>query len=236
MRGKLRKKKTVVSPLEKEKKNPQPLKPEESPVFVEKLDEETIKNLPVIQDLNLKFTTLTEAVSGSLTEVNKRFEGYDIQAKDTNEKITALGQAVSILNDEFSQFIKTLQAKLATISASPDTVTPRTSIVSSEKVDLEKPPATEQPPISAGDKILQWANLLAGLATSGQPSGGGGGGANATDLLKLVLELQDNAEDRALKRLDTSIKSITLIANLLTGKKLETTEEVKSEVPKGSHL
>lgn len=214
--------------MEKEKK-PQPIKaPIEPPVITEKLNEEAIKNLPVIQDLNLKFTALAEAVSGSLTEVNKKFEGYDVQAKDTNEKITALGKAVSILNDEFSNFMKTLQVKLASapVAPGPDNTPPGTSVVSSERVSLEKaaPATAETAPPSTGDKIYQWANLLATLAGSAQPSGGGG--ASATDLLKLLLELQDKAEERALKRQETSVKSIAMIANLLTGKRMEILEEV----------
>ena len=218
--------------MEKEKK-PQPIKSEEPPVIVEKSNEEAIKNLPVIQDLNLKVTALAEAVSGSFAEVNKKFESYDVQAKDTNEKITALGQAVSILNDEFSKFMETLQAKLAGAPPIPggDNTPPGTSIVSSKRVGLEKPPATEpEPPTSTGDKLLQWANLLAGLAGSGKTEGGGGGGVNATDLLKLVLQLQDNAEERALKRTESSIKNIAAIANLLIGKKVELPmETTKSE-------
>ena len=43
----------------------------------------------------------------------------------------------------------------------------------------------------------------------------------ATSLLELVLKLQDNAEERALKRTESSIKNIAAIANLLMGKKVE---------------
>jgi hypothetical protein len=218
---------------EKEKKNLQPPKLAEPPKVKETINEEAIKNFPIIQDLNIKITALAEALSGSLTEVNKKFESYDIQIKDTNEKITALGQAVSVLNEEFSNFMKDLQAKLAPppAIAEGDNTPPGTSIVSSKRVEIEKPSVAESPPAPAttGDKLLQWANLLAGLASSGAPSSGGG--ANATDLLKLVLQLQDNAEERALKRLDTSIKSITMIANLLTGKKIEVPEETKAPIP-----
>ena len=233
MKGRMRKEKkeTVVSALEKEKK-PQPIKSEEPPVVVEKPNEEAIKNLPIIQDLNLKVTALAEALSGSFAEVNIKFESYDVQTKDTNKKITALGQAVSILNDEFSKFMETLQAKLASAPPIPggDNTPPGTSIVSSKRVGLEKPLATEpEPPPSTGDKLLQWANLLAGLAGSGQPATSGGG-TNATDLLKLVLQLQDNAEERALKRTESSIKNIAAIANLLMGKKIELPlETTKSE-------
>ena len=217
----------MALPLDKKKK-PQPIKTEEPPIIVkEKPSEELIKNLPVIQDLNIKVVALAEAFSGSLTEVNKKFEGYDVQARDTNEKITTLGQAVSILNNEFSKLVGTLQAKFATIPASPgENTPPGTSVVSSERVSLEKPPVAESPPPSTGDKLYQWANLLASLAGSGQPSGGGGSGVGATDLLKLVLELQDKAEERALKRQETSVKSIAMIANLLTGKRKEILEEI----------
>ena len=213
-------------PLVREKK-PQPSKPKEPPVILKKPDEEEIKDL-LIQDLNLKVTTLAEALSGSLTEVNKKFESYDVQVKDTNEKITALGQAVSILNDEFSKFMETLQAKLAPTSVPSGNTPPGTTVISSERASPENPPvATEQPPASTGDKLFQWANLLSSLAGPSQPSGGGG--ANANELLQLVLKLQDNAEERALKRLDTSIKSITTIASLFTGKKVEVPEEIKTE-------
>ena len=226
--------------MDKEKKKPQPIKPEEPPVIVEKPNEEAIKNFPIIQDLNLKVTTLAEALSGSFAEVNKKFEGYDIQVKDTNEKITALGQAVSILNDEFSKFMETLQAKLAGASTAPgaDNTPPGTSIVSSKRVGLEKPPITEEPPPSTGDKLFQWANLLASLASPGQPVAvaSGGGMGTATDLLQLVLKLQDNAEERALKRTESSIKNIAAIANLLMGKKvelpMESTEPIKPEIVK----
>ena len=210
--------------MDKEKKKPQPIKSEEPPIIVEKSNEKAIKNLPVIQDLNLKVTALAEAVSGSFVEVNNKFESYDVQVKDTNEKITALGQAVSILNDEFSKFMETLQAKLAGAPVAPgDNTPPGTNIISSKRVSLEKPLATEptEPPPSTGDKLLQWANLLAGLAGSGKTEAVSGGGTNATDLLKLVLQLQDNAEERALKRTESSIKNIAAIANLLMGKKVE---------------
>ena len=207
--------------MDKEKK-PQPVKLEEPPVTIEKLNEEATKGLPSIQNLNLKVTTLAEALSGSFTEVNKKFERYDNQTKDTNEKITALGQAISILNNEFSKLVETLQARLAGVPVAPGDNTPLgTDISSSKRVDLEKPSGAELPPPSAGDKLLQWANLLAGLAGSGQPAAAAGGGANATDLLKLVLQLQDNAEERALKRTESSIKNIAAIANLLMGKKVE---------------
>ena len=209
--------------MDKEKKKPQPIKPEEPPVMVEKLNKEAIKDFPVIQDLNVKVTALAGALSGSLTEVNKRFENYDIQVKDTNEKITALGQAVSILNDEFSEFMKNLQARLAGAPVVPgaDNTPPGTSIVSSKRVDLEKsPPTVETPAPSAGDKLLQWGNLLASLAGSGKTESGGGLG-QASSLLELVLKLQDNAEERALKRTESSIKNIAAIANLLMGKRIE---------------
>ena len=213
--------------MDKEKKKPQPIKPfKEPPVIVEKPNEEKIKNQPVIQELNLRVTALAEAVSGSFVEVNKKFQSYDIQAKDTNEKITALGQAVSILNDEFSQFMENLQAKLTGAPAIPggDNTPPGTNIISSKRVPLERAaPAAiipETPP-STGDKLLQWANLLAGLAGPGKSEGGGGGLGQASSLLELVLKLQDNAEERALKRTESSIKNIAAIANLLMGKKVE---------------
>jgi len=226
--------------LEKEKEKPQLPKLAEAPELKETTNEEAIKNLPVIQDLNIKITALAEAFSGGFTEVNKKFEGYDVQVKDTNEKITALGQAISVLNDEFSNFMKTLQAKLAPASAisGGENTPPGIAAVSSKRVDVEKPPTIKPPPTTTGDKLLQWANLLAGLAGSGQPSGAsGGGGANPTDLLKLVLQLQDSAEERALKRQETSVKNIALIANLFMGKKLELpTEEKKIEEFKMPHL
>lgn len=238
MKGRMRKeKKAVASALEQDKKKPQPLNPIDPPAVIEKPDEETLKNAPVIQELNLKVIALGEALSGSFNQVTTKFQEYDTQIKNTDEKITALGQAISILNDEFSKFMETLQAKLATAPLEPNAL-PGTSIVSSKRVPLEEVAPTiiapETAPPSTGDKLLQWANLLAGLASSGKTEGGGGGLGQASSLLELVLKLQDNAEERALKRTESSIKNIAAIANLLMGKKVEI--PIGTVEPSAGHL
>lgn len=228
----------VASPLDKEKKLQLP-KLADSPAVKKTINEEATQNSLVTQELNLKITALAEAFSGSFNEVATKFQDYDKQIKDSNEKITGLGQAIGILNDEFTKFVEIWQKKMATIPTSLDSNTPPgTNLVTSKRVDLEKDPPAETTPPSTQDKLFQWANLLASLASPGQPAAaaGGGGMGTATDLLQLVLKLQDNAEERALKRTESSIKNIAAIANLLMGKKvelpMESTESTKLEVAK----
>jgi len=214
----LRKKDTL--PSEKVKKKPADKTTKEKIASLPterttKITEEEIMQLPLIQTLN-----------AGVQEISGKLQGYEAEIKETNEKISALAEAMGILNDEFSKFMQTLQDKLSSTEIPPGNPLlgnspPGTKTVSTTRVN---PAAPEVPPEPSNqDKLLGWANVLSqfmGAGTSKTPTEAGGG-VNAGDMIKLVLELQNNAEERALKRQEVSIKNIVELGKLFTSKKIE---------------
>jgi len=149
-----------------------------------------------------------------------------------------LAKAVGVLNNEFTGFLDAIKNPQGqTSSPTPSGNTPPASIVDAGPTSV---PPTETTPAPAGDtkqdKMLQWAGILARLAEGGL--GGKQDSTNPTaEMLKLILDLQDRSEERALNRQKASIDSLLAITKVLGAKgvNVPSGEKVSTSEPSG-HL
>ena len=80
----------------------------------------------------------------------------------TEQKISSLAQAVSLLNDEFSKFINALQGNALNMNPNSNP-NPNPSSVPNP----DSNPVADTP--SRGDKLMQWVSILARLAQISNP-------------------------------------------------------------------
>lgn len=151
---------------------------------------------------------------GKNEELEAKINDLTDKLNESDEKVRVLAKAVGVLNNEFTKLLDAMKGSQVAPQANPSPQAGQTdtSPSPSQGQGQATMPAGAQAGAGKQDRLLQWAGLLAQLA-----GGGGGKEGGASDMLRLVLELQDHAEDRALNRQKTAVDSMVAMSKILKG-------------------
>lgn len=164
---------------------------------------------------------LKEKVDNLDNKVSK-IDSLEGELQERGEQIEVLAKSIGVLNEQFNKFLNEVNPS-NTGQKSPQQIKKSPNSSSPNQGPQGGGPAPSQTrnrvPPGAGseggkqDKLLRWASVLAQLTGAG---GGGKESSGASDMIRLVLQLQNEAEDRALDRQKTAIESFAKIADIFS--------------------
>jgi len=189
--------------------------------------EEFLQNSSTIKVITQGITKLSENLAKFQENTNKAIEVIQERVNKTEQNITQLAQAVSTITEEFVNFTNSLKQTSSPGEKSSD---------SNNNNNSSSLPS----PVTTGDKLMYWGNLLARLAELGRPSsppppssteeGLGKGFDMMVGAFTKLLQIQSAFRKNFLEELRDTF---TLFPKVLKGSKTEGSK-IKSE--EESHL